>query len=61
VAKREQIYLDVDTAPTVYMNSVQIAQSAFDMRLRIGVLEEGNEQKDRHARGGNCVYVTAAR
>lgn len=43
--KREQIYRGLENARVVYVNSVQVAQTAFDLRFWFGLLEEADEAR----------------
>jgi hypothetical protein len=43
--KRREDYLNLDTAPSIYVNSVQIAQTAFDLRLVVGLLTAADDEK----------------
>lgn len=45
MSEREQIYKNLEDAPTIYVNSIQVAQSPFDLRLVMGVLEAADTEK----------------
>lgn len=57
MSERQQIYKGTETAPTLYINSVQIGQSQFDLRLIMGVLEEANDERVV-TRVNVAVYMT---
>jgi hypothetical protein len=57
VAEREQIYNNMDTAPILYVNSVQIAQSQFDIRLMVGSLDVADDTRIV-TRVSAIVYMT---
>jgi uncharacterized protein DUF3467 len=40
-AGREHVYEGVDTASVLYVNSVQVTHSVFDVRLTLGVTQDG--------------------
>ena len=44
MANREERFLDSEKAPTVYVNSVQLGLSTFDIRIRMGVMEEATPE-----------------
>jgi hypothetical protein len=45
MAKRKQTYVNLETAPEYYVNSVGLGISAFDFRLVLGVIQEADEEK----------------
>jgi len=45
VAEREQIYKNLDEAPALYVNSVQVVQSQFDIRMVMGIMTDSTSEK----------------